>query len=100
MEPIIKELGKDRWDLEVFKEYFLRKHNGMVEKGFEFSKEIPRTLKELCKVHRAEITNKNGDVLTVRYGDRTRTVLNILVPNAKIGDVVTIHYGYACEVIS
>lgn len=100
IEPIAKELGKDKWDLGVLKEYFLVRHNGMVEDGFELSRDIPRTLKELCKIYIGEVIEKKNDVLKVKFNDKTRNVLCILVPKVKIGDRVTLHYGYAVEIVS
>jgi len=100
IEPIAKELNKDKWDLEVLKEYFLKKHSIMVENGLELAKDIPRTLKELCKVHKAKIIDKKDNLLIVQYNNQTRTVISSLIPNAKIGDIVTIHYGYAIEIVS
>jgi len=100
IETIAKELGKDRWDMDVLKEYFLVRHSGMVEDSFELGKDIPRTLKELCKIHIGEVVEKKNDVLKVRFNDKTRNVLGILVPNAKVGDRVTLHYGYAVEIVS
>ncbi|MFH1592086.1 MAG: HypC/HybG/HupF family hydrogenase formation chaperone [Candidatus Woesearchaeota archaeon] len=100
IDSIAEELGRDRWDLDVLEEFFLKRHNEIVEKGFEISGKVPRTLKELCKVHVAEIVEKKGDVLIVKFGNKTRPVHNKLVPEAKVGDLVTIHYGYAVEIVS
>src|SRR3989344_6905514 len=100
IKPIAVEMNKDRWNIEVIKEYFLNRHTELAEQGFEMTKKVPRTLKELCKIHKAVITDKKRSLLVVKFNKSTRTVLNSLVPNAKIGDLVNIHYGYAVEIVT
>lgn len=100
IEPIARELKKDKWDLEVIKEYFLNRHSNLVEKGFEMNEDIPRTLKELCKVHKAKVVEKKDNLLVVQFNNKTRTVISDIVPEATVGDIVTIHYGYAVEIVS
>jgi len=46
------------------------------------------------------ITDKKRSLFVVKFNKSTRTVLNSLVPNAKIGDLVNIHYGYAVEIVT
>ena len=100
IEPIAQEMKKDKWNLEVLKEYFLKRHSKLVENGFEMSIKIPRTLKELCKIQKAKVAERKGNLLVVQYENKTRTVISSLTPLVKIGDEVTIHYGYAVEILS
>ena len=53
--------------------------------------------KDLCKIHIAQITEIDGNKLTVKYNDKTRIVSNFLVQDAIIGDKVRIHFAYAIE---
>lgn len=96
MRIVAEELRKDIWDLRVIKAYFLRRHNEIIEKN----PATGHTSKNLCKVHKAEIIEIKDDYLLVKYGEGGhRPVLRIFVPKAKVGDRVTIHYGYAVEKI-
>lgn len=98
ISPIAKRMKKDVWDIEVLREYFINQHNNIIEKGMYAYAQAPQTLKNLCKVHKAKVIEKNEDALIVEYGEgKIRPVLNELVPQAKVGDIVTIHYGYAVE---
>ena len=93
-----------RWDPEVIKEYFHSYHNEVIDKGEGIYATAPEMLKELSRVEKAKVTDKKDDVLAVEYKDKkgklkSRCVLNHFVPSVKIRDIVTIHYGYAVEVI-
>ncbi len=99
ISQLAEELNKNKWDLEVIKEYFLNRHTELVEQGFEMESNIPKTLKELCKIHKAKVVERKKNLLVVKYNGRTRTVMNILTPSVRIGDTVTIHYGYAVEIV-
>jgi len=100
IKKIAAEMHKDYWDMEVLKEYFLRgKHNEEIDAGDGFYAKAPKVFKELCKVHKAKIMEKKGNVLRVKIGDKERIVISDLVPEAKVGDTVTVHYGFAVEKI-
>ena len=93
----LKEKGY--WSERVVREYFLRRHNGMIA-GDEDYRNAPKVLRELCKVVTAKVLEKGEGFLVVAYGKgKIRTVGSVFVPEAKIGDKVTIHYGYAVEVM-
>jgi|SRR3989344_2812854 len=92
------EMGKDKWDLSILKEYFLTRHNNLINDGMYSYAEAPEALKNLCKVHKAKVVGIKKDALIVEYdGGKRRPVLKTLVPDANLGDTVTIHYGYAVE---
>ena len=98
IEKLTKELNKDKWDYEVIKEYFTDRHNSIIDEGMYSYAEAPESLKNLCKVHKAEIIQIKDDSLIVKYNkEKLRPVIKSLVKNVKIGDFVTIHYGYAVE---
>jgi hypothetical protein len=108
IKALAKEMNKDYWDLVVIKEYFLKRHNelldglyaGRDDRGLDIDPKAPKFLKNLCKVFVANILEKGEDYYVVEYDNgKKRTVSNALVPNADINDKVTIHYGYAVELL-
>jgi len=60
---------------------------------------IDEKMKELSKVKTGTIIGKRDDVLKVTFNGNgeIRAILNHFVPEAKIGDKVRVHYGYAVE---
>ena len=93
-----------RWDPFIIKEYFYSFHNEVIDAGAGTYKTAPETLKELSRVEKAKIIDKRDNILFVEYTDKkgnkkTRNVFNSFVSNAKIKDTVTIHYGYAIEIV-
>lgn len=101
IEPLAKEMNKDKWDLDVLQNYFIKNHNEIIEKGMYAYAKAPDTLKELCKVHVAKVVEVKDEFLVVEYANKKIRVVNKeLVPNAKFGDNVTIHYGYAVEIVN
>jgi hypothetical protein len=100
IDKLAQMRGKDRWDAEVIKEYFLSYHNEVIDKGEGIYGSAPEMLKELSRVAEGLIKDKKGDVLVIDYGRKRRDVLNHFVPQAKVGDKVRIHYGYAVEVVA
>lgn len=105
----MKALAKDTnyFTIENIRDYFINRHNELLDGkqkvaddgGLDIDKNAPKALKELCKVHKATIIKKEKNYFIVKFNNRTRPVINSFVPDAKIGDTVTIHYGYACEKI-
>ena len=95
---VAKEMKRHRWDAEVIREYFVRRHNEIIDKGMYSYAKAPESLKDLCRVHVATVKSVSGNYLVVGYGDeRTRPVMSDLVRGIKEGEKVTIHYGYAVE---
>lgn len=92
ISKIADELGKDKWNKEVIKEYFVNRHNDFVHNS-----ENPETFKDLCRVHKAEIVELTGNELVVKYGKNKKRKVKSYVKNAKVGDKVVIHYFYAVE---
>ena len=44
-------------------------------------------------------TDKKNEHATIDYGDGTKRIANITLVNAKIGDYVLVHAGFAIEVL-
>ena len=98
LKEIAKQEDKDYWDLDVIKEYFFgEKHNDFIDKQDGMYAEVSPTIRELCKVHKAEVTDKRGNILTVKYEGISRNIFATLVPNVKIGDKVSVHWAFAIE---
>ncbi len=98
MKKVALELGKDYWSPEVIREYFVNRHNAVIAED-EGYKEAPATLRELCRTEHATVVDQRDGILVVQFGEgKTRTVSSVFVPDAKVGDRVVIHYGYAIEV--
>lgn len=97
IKRLAEKLGKDIWDSEVLKEYWAKNHNEIIEAGDGMYGKVSESFKELCKIHIAEIIGKQGDKLIVKYEDKKRVVSSFLVPEAKIGEKVRIHFAYAIE---
>tara|TARA_Y100000310_G_scaffold209958_1_gene210574 strand:+ start:2509 stop:2985 length:477 start_codon:yes stop_codon:yes gene_type:complete len=99
IERFAAEKGKDKWDLELIKDYFLNQHNKEIEEGRGFYATAHPTIKELSKVYIGKVIKKNNDILTIKTEKGERKVLNHLVPEAQIGNIISIHYGYGIEVL-
>ena len=98
IDKVAKEMGKDRWDTEVIREYFLNRHNQFIAEGDGEYARAPQTLKDLCRVERAKVVSKHGSFYIVNLKDgKTRTVIPPFVHGAEVGDEIIIHYGYGVE---
>lgn len=105
IERLARRMHKDKWDIEVIREYFYNDHNRSICSGEGVYKIAPDMLKDLSMVHISKVIDRNDDVLTVEYtnlhGSKAqRNVFATFVPKAKVGDKVRTHYGYAVELVS
>lgn len=102
IEILAQEMKKDKWDYEVIHHYFVSRHNELIENGMEAYATAPETMKDLCRVHRAKIMKVKGNYLVVQYGkeNKLRPVMGEMISNPKVGELVTIHYGYAVEKVN
>lgn len=96
-----KNMEKDKWDYEVIEEYFTNYHNHIIEMGEGAYATAPEKMKELSKVKQGRIIGRRNDILKITFNGsgEIRAVLNHFVPDAKIGEKVRVHYGYAVEVV-
>jgi len=98
LKEIAKQEDKDYWDLDVIKEYFFgEKHNDFIDKQDGMYAEVSPTIRGLCKVHKAEVTERRENVLTVKYDGISRNIFATLVPDVKVGDKVSVHWAFAIE---
>lgn len=97
----IKELAEKQnrnlWDFKVIKEYWKKNHNEVIDQGDGMYGIASETFKDLCKIHEADVKDKNKDTLIVSYNGKERAVSGFLVPEAVVGDKVRIHFAYAIE---
>jgi hypothetical protein len=95
IKKLAQGMGKDYWDSEVIREYWEKNHNEIIDKGEGNYSKVPESFKDLCRVHVAEITYRKEGKMVVKYKDKKRVVFDFLVPDAKIGEKVRIHFSYA-----
>ena len=101
IKQLAEEMKKDTWNLGVIKDYFFgEKHNDFIDKGDGMYALVGQNFKDLCKVHKAKVIGRAGNVLTVKCGGMIKNVFATLVPNAKKGDMITTHLAFAVEKIS
>lgn len=103
IKKLAKEMRVDVWSYEAMREYFIKKHNEIIDAGEESYAKAPPLLRELCKVREARvlkvIKESGNNVAVVNFSDgKNRSVLTDLVGPVKAGEVVTVHYGYIVEV--
>ena len=91
------ELDLDYWDEKVIKNYFMTRHNQFIDDGDGFYATASSTLKKLCKVLKAKIVEIKKGKYIVDYNFGTRVVNSEILPNCKVGEIVTIHHCYAIE---
>ncbi|MFH1506773.1 MAG: hypothetical protein ABIE94_07375 [archaeon] len=101
---LAKKKNKDKWNLDIIRYYFHRYHNKIIDEKRGIYAQTPMMLNELSRVEVAKIIDKKDKVLVVEYLGKdmkmkNRNVHNSFVPQAKVGDHVTIHYGYAVEIV-
>ncbi|MFH1308016.1 MAG: hypothetical protein ABIH72_04145 [archaeon] len=94
---LAREMNKYYWDLDLIKKYWLEEHNKFIGDGEGTYKVMPESLKDLCRVHVAEIIKKKENLLVVKYGDSERVVFSDILKEVKVGDKVRIHFSYAVE---
>ncbi len=112
MKAVAEEKGQVYFSVENIRDYFLGRHNELLQGTFHPNKQqgppldqnLPQAIRELCLITTGKIVKKGETFYVVKFtaGEQTkrRTVSNDLLPNAGIGDVVRIHYGYAVEKVS
>ena len=99
MRDIAQETKKELWSDDVIAEFYLIRHNQIIDDKKYGYGEMPM-LDELCKVYKAKLIKfipiKNSlrePMALAEYNHRIRPVSIILVPGAQLGELVTIHQG-------
>lgn len=97
INKLAEEMNKDKWDLDVIKEYFRVRHNPVLD-----ASDYPESFKEQCKVFEGEVKEILDNEAIVEYnnqGIKSRRVKTAYHPDTKVGDKVTIHWSYIIEKI-
>ncbi len=105
IKKLAEELGeKDYWREHIIRDYFINRHNKVIDnnEGLYSNPYYDEKLKNLCKVHIAEINEiKKGQesLYVVSFDGQKRSVIDIgpFVPDAKKGDKVVIHSRFVVE---
>ncbi|MBR9690723.1 HypC/HybG/HupF family hydrogenase formation chaperone [Candidatus Woesearchaeota archaeon] len=89
------------WDVPTIKKYFHELHNIEIDNKEGYYASCDEMNRELSKVRVAEIIDKKDQTYVIVYqgedGEKKRNVFTKLLPNAKIGDKVYIHFFFAIE---
>ena len=82
IKMVAKDMGKDKWDIDVIKEYFKIRHNPVLDKS-----DYPESFKDMCRTYEAKILEIEGNEMVVEYGIGTkRKVKKDFVSDVKVGD--------------
>jgi len=107
MKIVAGELKKPLWDLNVVREYFLRRHNEFIDNGEGAYKDAPHSIRELCKVRIGKVVGKevrkeeNNRIIiyVVEYEGKKERIIGNYCPYAEIGDRISFHWKTAIEKI-
>jgi hypothetical protein len=100
IKRLAETLGKNHWDVEVIRKYFLEEHNKVIDRGEGYYATAPNALKELCKVRMGIVKAKDKrNTYRVDFGDREEVVVGKYVPNVGVGDRISTHWKVAIEII-
>ena len=104
VERLADSIGKDKWDYDVIKKYFLEEHNKVIDREEGLYEGAHHTIKELCKVRVGEIVKKeivgNNTLYSVNYGNEEEKIVGNYLPDANVGDNVSTHWKFAIEKVS
>ena len=88
----LKRISPEKyWSIETIREYFWHRHTEAI------SPDLPAMIKRLCLVKKGKLEKQIGDVFKANLGDGDIRNIHALYKNAKVGDTVMVHYGYASE---
>ncbi len=112
MRAVAQEKGQVYFSEENIRDYFLGRHNELLQGTFKpnpqqgppLDEDLPQTIRELCLITTGKIVKKGTTFYVVEFAfknqQKRRAVVNDLLPDAQLGDVIRIHYGYAVEKVS
>jgi hydrogenase maturation factor len=92
LDLTLKEMDKEKIDEEVIHKYFWEKHASAVSERSKTHKDIPV---QKCFVLPGKVISKGLVDTPLGKRELDFSFLN----NPKIGDYITLHYDYACEMI-
>ena len=71
--------------------------NKFIDKNEGSYQQAPEALKQLCRIEKVKVVDVKPDCYIVKVGKKNRVVSKIICADAKLGDLVSVHYGYAVE---
>lgn len=98
LRKIAERMNLKPFDIDVQKRYWYEEHNLLLKKKYRGFEHVVGEQLELCRIYPAKIV-KVGKIGLVEYQNGERKVDLRFVENPEIGDLVTIHYQFACEKI-
>ena len=106
LKHLAKDLQKDYWDMEVIREYFLTRHNTIIDSKQGSYALLPETMCAACKVYTGKVkklyTVNNQNIVTLTdikpYYSRTEFINFYNLPLQQ-GDIVSTHFGFVIEVL-
>ena len=96
MADIAKKQGKTIIDEEIIRKYYFENHDEVVKWRADMKPDI---VVNSCRIKPGKILNINKDATVDTPIGILEVKLNF-IPSAKIGDFITVHYEYGCEIIS
>ncbi len=105
IKKVAGEIGREYWDEKTIRDYFVKRHNEIIDRQEGRYAQMSPEMRELCKVKVGKIVEmkKESDVpiYNLDYGDGNKEwVIGKNLPDAKIGDYISTHWRFACEVIT
>ncbi len=97
LAEVAGKLHRDIWDEGLIRDYFINYHNEYIDERDGNYKYFGETFCNFCKVHQGEVMEKIDSFLKVKVPGGNMDVLSDLLPDADVGDRITIHQGYAIE---
>jgi hypothetical protein len=99
LKIVAAEMERDAWDCEVIRRYFLEQHNEFIDRREGDYARFPASFCELCKVSTGEVISRDGSALRVNVDGQQKKVVGIYLADAKPGDRVSVHLGFAIEIL-
>lgn len=102
IKKLAQAMGKNYWDVEVIRKYFLEEHNKVIDRGEGYYATAPSSVRELCKFRIGTVkakSNRGINIYRVDFGDIEEDIVGEYVPNANIGDRIRTHWKTAIELV-
>ena len=91
--------GDNFWSEDRVREYFIVHHNTFIDSGDGSYSRATASFKKLCRVYKAKVIANRGSYLEVEINGRAVKVVGVMTPNAKPGDLVSVHFNFAVEIL-
>ena len=92
---IATEMGKEMVDSEVIRRYFLSEHDKAVKWRASIFPDIPV---DECMIQPGRVIKTTGDNIIINTPNGEKLFRKDFIPEARRGDMVTLHYDFASEI--